>query len=196
MTKEPNKDLEIPETLQGWIYLKEKKETTTKYRLFPYRPLLVTLMGYIFTGMLPAILAIVILVMSGMYGYFETTSFWLGTVFLLISLFLAFLLHKYVVVPAKPALKPYVDLEIYPDEIIVKQVFPDAARESTIRIPREKIREIVCKQEKSIGYRIGIKVDPQVFARAQNTIYLGSYGTRENARDVQKFLQSVITIKK
>ncbi len=196
MTKEAQKNIKVPENLQGWIVLREKEDLVTKYRLFPYRPVLVTLVGYLFTGMLPAIFAIVILVMSGMYGYFETPSVWLGTTFLLVSLFLAFLLHKYVVIPAKSALKSYVDLEVYPDEIVVQQIFPDAARESTIHISREKIKGVICKQEKSIGYRVGIKVDPQVFPRADNTVYLGSYGTKENAKEVQKFLQAIVSKRK
>ncbi len=194
--KGTSKKATVPKSLQDWVYLEKKEGTITKYRFFPYRPAIVTLMGYVFTGMLPAIFAIIILVMSGLYGFSETSSPWLGTVFLVVSLFLAFLLHKYVVVPAKPALKPYVYIEIHPDEIIVKQIFPDVARKSTIRIPKEKIRDIVLKEEKSIGYRVGIKVDPQVFARANNTVYLGSYGTKQNGREMQKFLQSLIGFKK
>ena len=171
----------------------EVKDGTRKVVLYPYVSITTLLVGYVLTGLVFAVIGIIVLIIVGVGILLEENFSMLSILFFIFTLIASFLLHFYVVRPAKRALSPYVTLSFEENFLKVEQIFPEIIRPTLLIIPYSSIKGVKVFDARSLGYRVGILCDKSIIPRTEGIVYLGSFGEKHNAEKIKNYLLSIFT---
>ena len=182
------KDASIP----AGLVKDEVKDGVRKIVLYPYVSITTLLIGYVLTGLIFAVIGIIVLIIVGVGILLEENFSMLSILFFIFILIASFLLHFYVVRPARRALRPYVTLSFEKDFLKVEQIFPEIVRPKFLSIPYSSIKGVKVFDARSLGYRVGILCDKSIIPRTEGVVYLGSFGEKQNAEKIKNYVLSIL----